>query len=284
MKENHSNSNYKLLNLACGAKISRVGNWSNVDFSSPIIGVLQMDILRGLKFKNNTFDVVYTAQFIEHITLDQAEFVLKEVNRVLKPGGILRIVTPDFEEMAGSYLSALKSLKKENNSFLEKQYDWLRLEIFDQGLRNFSGGEVVGFYQNVDEKMHNYLIDRIGYSYLCSINDNVTSPFKRPLKEIFSKLHKLPKKIKSFLTSALMSSDAKVGKFRRSGELHLYLHDLFSLTRILNRTGFVKISRENAYSSTIVDWEKYKLDIVDGQVDAPVSLYVEAKKPSKTLI
>lgn len=280
MKENDLKSNYKLLNLACGAKISRVGNWSNVDFSSPIANVLQMDILSGLKFENNTFDIVYTAQFMEHITLDQAALVLKEVNRVLKPGGILRIVTPDFEEMAVSYLSTLRSLKKEKNLFLESQYDWLRLEIFDQGLRNFSGGEVVPFFKNVDENMHKYLIDRIGYSYLSAVKEKVNSPFRRPLKEIFNKLHKVPKKIISFLTSALMSSDAKVGKFRRSGELHLYLHDIFSLTRTLKQAGFVKISRENAYSSTIVNWEKYNLDIVDGLVDAPVSLYVEAKKPS----
>ena len=171
MKKNSINSNYKLLNLACGAKISKVGNWSNVDFSSPVAGVLQMDILKGLNFENNSFDVVYTAQFIEHITLDQAAFVLREVNRILKPGGILGIVTPDFEEMAETYLSTLKSLKKENNKFLEKQYDWLRLEIFDQGLRNSSGGEVVDFFKNIDKNMHKYLIDRIGYSYMCAVNE-----------------------------------------------------------------------------------------------------------------
>ena len=53
-----------------------------------------------------------------------------------------------------------------------------------------------------------------------------------------------------------MSSDAKVGKFRRSGELHLYLHDIFSLSRTLDQAGFVEISRESAYSSTIINWEK----------------------------
>ena len=279
MKKNSINSNYKLLNLACGAKVSKVGDWSNVDFYSPIAGVLQMDILKELKFENNTFDVVYTSQFIEHITLDQADFVLKEVNRVLKPGGTLRIVTPDLEEMAESYLSALKSLKTQNNSLLEKQYEWLRLEIFDQGLRNFSGGEMVDFFKNVDKEIDKYLIDRIGYSYIRTVNDNVTSPFRRSVKEIFSKLHKIPQKIKWLVTSALMSSDAKVGRFRRSGELHLYLHDIFSLTRILKRAGFIELSRENAYASTILDWRKYNLDIVDEIVDAPVSLYMEAKKP-----
>jgi len=280
MKKNSINSNYKLLNLACGAKVSKVGNWSNVDFFSPIEGVIQMDILKGLKFEKNTFDVVYTAQFIEHITLDQATFVLKELNRVLKPGGTLRVVTPDFEEMAESYLSALKSLKIKNNSFLEKQYDWLRLEIFDQGLRNSSGGEVNDFFKNVDKEMDKYLIDRIGYSYMCAVSENAALPFRRSVKQILSKLHKIPQKIKYLVTSALITSDAKVGKFRRSGELHLYLHDLFSLTRILSQTGFIEISRENPYSSTIVNWEKYNLDVVDGIVDAPVSLYVEAKKPS----
>tara|TARA_B100000787_G_C16142409_1_gene272611 strand:+ start:164 stop:1006 length:843 start_codon:yes stop_codon:yes gene_type:complete len=280
MKKNSMNSNYKLLNLACGSKTSSVGDWSNVDFFSPILGVLQMDILKGLKFQNNTFDVVYTAQFIEHITLDQAAFVLKEVNRVLKPGGTLRIVTPDLEEMAESYLSALKSLKTQNNFFVEKQYEWLRLEIFDQVLRDSSGGEMVDFFQDVDQAMDKYLIDRIGHTYVSSIKSNNTSPLRRSVKDVIGKLHKVPQRIKSLVGSMLTSADAKVGKFRRSGEVHLYVHDLFSLTRILSQAGFVGVSREDAYSSTIFDWEKYHLDIVDGLVDAPVSLYVEAKKPS----
>ena len=278
MEENKIVTNQKLLNLACGAKVASIGNWSNVDFFSPVAGVLQMDILKGLNFQNDTFDVVYTAQFMEHLTLEQASKVLKEINRVLKPGGTLRVVTPDLEEMTESYLAALKSLKSQSNAFLEKQYEWLRLEIFDQGLRDYTGGGMLEYIGEVDQEMDKYLTERIGHTYVSSVNSINASPNAMTIKDVIKKLPKVPQKIKGLVTSLFTSSDAKVGKFRRSGELHLYVHDLFSLTRMLDKAGYIEITREDAYSSTIANWGNYNLDVVDGAVDAPVSLYVEAKK------
>ena len=132
MKNIIDDTNIKLLNLACGSKVSAQGNWTNIDFSSPIKGVMEMNILKRLNFPDNSFSVVYSAQFIEHLTLEQAENVLNEVNRVLKPGGVLRLVTPDLEELTNSYLNALKTLKNSKNSFDINKYNWIRIETFDQ--------------------------------------------------------------------------------------------------------------------------------------------------------
>lgn len=49
--------------------------------------------IRKLDFKNNTFDVVVSFETIEHI-LQGPEF-LRECHRVLKPGGLLIISTPN---------------------------------------------------------------------------------------------------------------------------------------------------------------------------------------------
>jgi len=49
--------------------------------------------IRILNFKNNTFDVVVSFETIEHI-LQGSEF-LRECHRVLKPGGLLIISTPN---------------------------------------------------------------------------------------------------------------------------------------------------------------------------------------------
>jgi len=97
MNEQRSNAQPYLLNLACGAKVSPVGNWANVDYSSPMENVIEMNILDGLTFPDGSFDVVYTAQFVEHLMPQEAAMVLREIRRVLKPGGVLRIVTPDME-------------------------------------------------------------------------------------------------------------------------------------------------------------------------------------------
>jgi len=107
MNEQQSKSQPYLLNLACGAKVSTVGNWANIDFSSPMENVIEMNILDGLTFPDGSFDAVYTAQFVEHLTPQETAVVLREIRRVLKPGGVLRIVTPDMEELARTYLKHL---------------------------------------------------------------------------------------------------------------------------------------------------------------------------------
>ena len=276
IKDNH----YRLLNLACGSKVSETGNWINVDFMSPIDSVIRMNLLEGLKFEDNYFDVVYSAQFIEHLTLEQAITVWSEINRVLKPGGIVRIVTPDLEELAESYLHLLSLLKTNHSTSVEKKYDWIRLEIFDQVVRNSTGGQMVECFQNDDEEINKFLLERLGFSYLSSINFEASNRKKSVFEFLRKVLIKLPLKIKELSTSIFLSSDAKVGKFRRSGEIHYYLHDFVSITRILKTTNFVQISRESPSSSSIPDWQQYKLDVIDGVEDGPLSMYVEARKNS----
>ncbi|MBD5771115.1 class I SAM-dependent methyltransferase [Marinomonas colpomeniae] len=50
-----------------------------------------------LPFKDGSLDAVYTSHFIEHVTDEVATHLFFEVYRVLKPGGIFRIVAPNFE-------------------------------------------------------------------------------------------------------------------------------------------------------------------------------------------
>jgi predicted SAM-dependent methyltransferase len=57
-----------------------------------------------LSYDDNSVDVVRASHVIEHFPHGQIEAVLKEWVRVLKPGGILRIAVPDFEELAKRYL------------------------------------------------------------------------------------------------------------------------------------------------------------------------------------
>ncbi len=46
-------------------------------------------------YPDNSIDLVYSGQSIEHVPLDVADTVLAEVHRVLKPGGFLGIDTPN---------------------------------------------------------------------------------------------------------------------------------------------------------------------------------------------
>ena len=52
-----------------------------------------MDISQTLEFEENFFDVIFASEVIEHISY--TEGFLKETKRILKPGGILYLSTPN---------------------------------------------------------------------------------------------------------------------------------------------------------------------------------------------
>ena len=48
-----------------------------------------------------TFDWAFSEHLLEHLTPDQAVAWLSEVRRVLKPGGLLRVTTPNLARVRG---------------------------------------------------------------------------------------------------------------------------------------------------------------------------------------
>jgi SAM-dependent methyltransferase len=125
-----------ILNLGCGTKTS--SECINIDWSwwlriarNPIMKalapvfldsvrmnklneiasqpILVHDLRNGIPYPDNTVDAVYHSHVIEHIDRSSVEAFMREVRRVLKPGGIQRIVAPDLEALARSYLADLIS-------------------------------------------------------------------------------------------------------------------------------------------------------------------------------
>lgn len=70
----------------------------------------------------------------------------------------------------------------------------------------------------------------------------------------------------------------QIGRFRRSGEIHQWMYDKYSLKKLLSEVGFSKIALKDGLNSEISNWEKYNLDSIDGKVRKPDSLFMEAKK------
>ena len=68
-----------------------------------------------LMFESNTFDCVFSADFFEHIDKNTKQEVLREIYRVLVPGGILVIKTPNLD-----YLKFVINLKRLLNIFKGK--------------------------------------------------------------------------------------------------------------------------------------------------------------------
>jgi 2-polyprenyl-3-methyl-5-hydroxy-6-metoxy-1,4-benzoquinol methylase len=61
---------------------------------APDVPLLNCDLNQGLPFAADSFDVILASEVIEHLT--QAELFLSEARRVLSPGGVLLLTTPNL--------------------------------------------------------------------------------------------------------------------------------------------------------------------------------------------
>lgn len=147
------------LNVGCGNKFH--SSWTNVDMTSNSPHVLSHNLLRGMPFPDARFDVVYHSQVLEHIPKKKAPFFVNECFRVLKPGGIMRVVVPDLENIAGEYLKQLADNIRMPSRLSEANYDWIMLEMYDQAVRNYSKGQMAEFMQNPELKTRNTLSEEL---------------------------------------------------------------------------------------------------------------------------
>ena len=71
-----------------------------------------------LQFDDDTFDIVYSGDVFEHITESQKEKFISEIYRVLKPGGIFTVTTPNLKYLKlGNGIKRMISIFKLKNPF-----------------------------------------------------------------------------------------------------------------------------------------------------------------------
>ena len=58
--------------------------------------IINHNVNNGLPFEDSSVEVIFSSHFIEHLTFEEGLNFLKECYRVLRPGGILRIICPDI--------------------------------------------------------------------------------------------------------------------------------------------------------------------------------------------
>ncbi|OQY75516.1 MAG: hypothetical protein B6D44_01220 [Ignavibacteriales bacterium UTCHB2] len=217
-----------LLNVGCGAV--RPKNWINTDSSInaliqklPFVGkyfarqlikssvyesdnVKYMNLNKYWKFEDQNVDVVYASHIFEHLSDKAKKIFLIESYRVLKSGGVLRIVVPDLYKVSKKYIM------------------------------DFESGD-----------------EDASHSFLHSLNLHkvyeVSSAFKNKLKKLISWFQKYP-------------------------HLHKYMYDQYSLTKILNESGFRNIKvMEMGKSDRFAE-----INDVEVNRDTDISLYIECEK------
>lgn len=87
------------LHVGCGQ--NQFPGWVNADITvkAEVIVFLQ----KRLPFGDGTLDRVYCEHVLEHVPYETAVFFLREVLRVLRPGGLARIAVPDLEDIVNGY-------------------------------------------------------------------------------------------------------------------------------------------------------------------------------------
>jgi predicted SAM-dependent methyltransferase len=95
-----------MLNVGCGTDYKK--GWINIDNNSDNnIEKLDLnwDLRNPLPFDDQTVDYIFHEHLIEHLTPEEGQKVTADLMRVLKPGGVLRIATPDLKEAVSLYLN-----------------------------------------------------------------------------------------------------------------------------------------------------------------------------------
>jgi predicted SAM-dependent methyltransferase len=277
-----------LLNLGCGSNFHK--EWVNIDFVSKSNAVQAHDLLEGIPFEAQSMDVVYHSHVLEHFSKTDGIQFIKECFRVLKPQGVIRIAVPNLEVIAKEYLKHL-DMAVLGQEKAKQNYDWIVLELFDQMIRNVSGGNMKAYLHQEAMPNESYVFERIGMEGK-QIRSAFLNKQQKP-KKTEVKADSLIKKIKRYILkisqiirgqyyhAKLTKSQKKalhIGQFRLGGEIHQWMYDRYSLTKLLSDVGFTDIKICSAHESGIENWESYQLDVVKGEIRKPDSLFIEAKK------
>jgi len=103
--------------LQIGAGPNPLPGWLNTDLLPDTYPehrdeIVRLDASRSFPFDDMSFDYVFSEHQIEHIPEPAAHTMVGECFRVLRPGGRIRIATPDLAAIVGLYDDPLDELEQ----------------------------------------------------------------------------------------------------------------------------------------------------------------------------
>jgi ubiquinone/menaquinone biosynthesis C-methylase UbiE len=280
--------NASFINLACGREYVDSPDWINFDFAATSPAVTQVNLLQPLPVPSSSARLVYSSHFLEHVPLGDVDAFLQECLRVLQPAGVLRLVLPDLEEMARTYLRLRETGDHE-------RADFLVLEMIDQCVRREPGGELGRFYHHLVSAPEAQAADMLAFVRERT-GEDLTHAKKlqslprranpqpalvsRSVRALRARLRQVW--VRLLLAGVPAAFRAQNVSLAAVGERHQWLWDFHQLCRTLQSAGFVEVQRRSADHSALADFPCHLLDLDPEGLPrkGAGSMYVEATKPA----
>jgi ubiquinone/menaquinone biosynthesis C-methylase UbiE len=151
------------LNWGCGRKGE--AGWINSDRQGGADVQLRCDIREGLKLEEASIDYAASVHALQEVPFPDLQPVLRELYRVLKPGGVLRLVLPDADKAIQAYL------KRDRSHFLVPDEDAASLGgKFAVHILWYSHSRVIFTFDFVEE-----LLIKAGFSRVAACEPHATA-------------------------------------------------------------------------------------------------------------
>ncbi|HEV7138498.1 MAG TPA: methyltransferase domain-containing protein [Steroidobacteraceae bacterium] len=89
--------------LQIGAGPTSMPGWLRTDLSPILKGAVYLDASKRFPIPDESFDFIQSEHMIEHVPFVTGVAMIRECHRILKPGGRVRIATPDLARLVGLY-------------------------------------------------------------------------------------------------------------------------------------------------------------------------------------
>lgn len=277
-----------LVNIGCGPIFHHA--WLNLDVAPQDSRVTRLDVRRGIPLADGTADACFSSHVIEHLSPEAASSFLREQFRVLRPGGVIRVVAPDLESIARLYVGALDAAESESRPTFEHLH--AVAELIDQLVRTRPGGQLALLWRDTPPEKRDWVLARMGYvaeGQLSGSPRDQRTPYERLANAIANPahrtrlLHRLHEKAVRLIVrlcgGGRLATAFTEAAFRNQGDVHLWMYDRITLADSLLKAGFTSPKRRSLGDSDIPQWREYELEIRGGKPLKPNSLVVEATKP-----
>lgn len=166
LAELKSKKDFSGLHVGCGNFY--LPEWINTDMLGNPKVDFPLDISVELPLPDASFNVLYGCEVVEHITLEEARLFLPEAYRVLKPGGVIRLTTPDLTEVCKIFLGQKDGVTTDNfgEVWLEGEFS---AEIWINAQFRFWGHQHLYTFASLSEEM-----EAAGFEDVVVCEPNVT--------------------------------------------------------------------------------------------------------------